>query len=215
MPEKLHLAIAQGAAALLMVMIVSATTALQPPEPRDFSSPNGSFVLDANPDAGIYTIYAANNRATPVWSFRSQTYYWQYLVADDGSAVVGVLDAELPSVQVAVAALTFWNQSGVTQAYSVEALCPNPPRVRAPQRQAFANGTVRWRNAVAMEGPALKLTTARDVRYEFRLSDGAIISRVEPIVTPQRVLLLLGVLVVLGVASFGFHRRRRCSSHPR
>lgn len=207
--DKFLRAIAQGTAALLMAVIVSAATATLPPGRRDFPSPNGSFVLDADPESGVYTIYAASNRATPVWSFRSQYYYWENFVADDGSAVCGVLDAELPRGPLAIAAITFWNQSGATQAYNVDELCPNPPRVWAPKGQRFADGTVRWRDAVALDGNVLKLTTARNVRFAFRLSDGAIISRVEPMVTPQRVLIAVAVLVVvLGLAGYKLHRRR-------
>jgi len=208
--DKFLRGIAQGTAALLMAVIVSAATAMLPPGRRDFPSPNGSFVLDADPESGVYTIYAASNRATPVWSFRSQYYYYEdYFVADDGSAVCGVLDAELPRGPLAIAAITFWNQSGATRAYNVDELCPNPPRVWAPKGQRFAGGTMRWRDAVVLDGTVLKLTTARNVRFGFRLSDGVTISRVEPMVTPQRVLIAVAVLVVvLGLAGYRLHRRR-------
>jgi len=86
------------------VFLVSTSTAragifvpMVPLGRHEVISKNGAFVLDVNPDAERNTIYFADDRTRPLWSFKGvlKTDVKKILLADDGSVVALIGGSEM------------------------------------------------------------------------------------------------------------------------
>ncbi len=148
------------------------------PERRDIFSANRLFVLDADPKTGVNTVYAADDRATPLWSFPGTVWLADALVSNDGTivAVVGwsfVRDDDLP----AEGAVVFRNRDGVFRSYSVSDLCPHPLRTRDIGPGPVGNFWRTWQTGAWSDGERLVVRTTGGLDYVFHLADGTVAVR--------------------------------------
>src|SRR5262245_8637977 len=76
--------------ALLACCSQALATSYAPPKRRDVYCSNRAFVLDVNPETNVHTVYAADHRTKPLWSFSRPVWHYPFLLSDDGSVVATV-----------------------------------------------------------------------------------------------------------------------------
>lgn len=96
-------------------------------KPFDVYSQNGAYVVAANPNTHMLTVYAAQDRNTPLWSFTEIVGQGSVFIANDGRVVVTVVPCFSNEKEFGGAVgVGFWNKTGKFKSYTVSELCPDP-----------------------------------------------------------------------------------------
>jgi hypothetical protein len=182
-----------------------------PPVRHDVFSPNGAFVLDVDPEGKRLTVYAAADRATPLWSFDREVWQESHFLSDDGQ-VVGLVTWRFVQVDELAdgVCVEFWNRTGRFRQYTFAELCPHAGNI------GFEAGPVgdfwrKWYSAVDADGTTLWVRTTDEFEFTFALDDGRMIKR-SRVGQPEWAWWLLLVLVLAagtgGIMLFVSRRRR-------
>jgi hypothetical protein len=188
------------------------------PNPVDIRSPNGAYILTLR-KSGIHTVYSAADKSTPLWSLHRAIFIQPVDLSNDGSTVAiaafsGVSETEFPSA----IAIEFWSKAGMIRSYRVQELCPDP---ETPEKTGWyptgwrAQFPLTWMKHLETDGEFLTLTTSDRNEYQFRLSDGEIISRRNLknlwVVGPTHEILVLGACLVVVLALICWLERKRAA----
>src|SRR4051812_34432358 len=106
-----------GLLCLLTLALTGSTASaysVAPPRRQAVFSPNRAFVLDADPDAKVNTVYSTADRATPLWSFPGVLWVSDVNLSNDGAVVAVVSwpfiqERSLPGD----GAVSFYNRDGL------------------------------------------------------------------------------------------------------
>jgi hypothetical protein len=162
---------------LLLLLPAGEAIAYSPARPtrHDVYSANGAFVLDVDPRAKRLSVYAANNRDKPLWSFDRAVWQETHLLSDDGKvvAVVAWRFVQVSETPDGVC-IEFWNDLGMFKKYTFADVCPHP------RRYWLEPGPVgsfwrTWYSEVEGDGAALRVRTTDEFEYVFAMDDGRIL----------------------------------------
>jgi len=182
-----------------------ATSSWRPPLAKgEFASPNGQFILTANPATGEYVVCATGNRDAPLWSFAGEPGCGNFLVTDDGQTVI---DLTLPAADfrnftnwpVNSPCLRFWGLQGERKVYRLTELCSNTTGVGAT---GILGAWRDWYTEAWQDEEAVTVRTRDGTQYTFSLGDGAIRYQ-EPVWQVQLRKALVWLLVCVGVVVLG------------
>lgn len=175
--------------ALFLLSPAAQATSYAAPERQVVASPKGAFVLDVQPEQERATLYAVQDRKTPLWSFSRSFWQERFFVADDGKTVAVLAWKHVRVFNLEDEALQFYSARGKLRAYRYSDLVAHP----AAQRGIGPIGPFwrEWFDEVESDGKTLHLRTSGPSTYTFAMGTGDI---VEEGFSP-----LGGALWVLGV----------------
>lgn len=179
-----------------------------PPTRHNVHSANGAFVLDVDPGASRLTVYAADNRDKPLWSFDCDVWQENHFLANDGKvvAIVSWRFVQVEHLDDGVC-IEFWNNTGKFKEYSFAEVCPYP------RRYWLEPGPVgsfwrTWYSEAEGNGTNLRVRTTYEFEYVFAMDDGRIFETTR-VGLPWWSWWALLLLSLGGVAVFFVNRRWR------
>ena len=165
----------------LTLLLASESFAFSPARPKkhDLFSENGKYVVDVDPEAKLFTVFAANNRGRPLWSFSRPVQFGSHFLSNDGNSIAIVhwrfVGVDFLDEGVCV---EFWNETGKFVEYRFNKICPYP-------RQFWINvwlvdGPVgedwrTWYTELELNGDTLRVRTTDEFEYSFSMLDGRIV----------------------------------------
>ncbi len=196
--------------ALLLLAPTCKGLAYSPVRPvrHDIFSRSAAFVLDVDPEAERFTVYASDKRDQPLWGFSSGVWQEKHFLSDDGK-VVAIVDwryVQVDSLNDTVC-VEFWNRNGKFREYTYAELCP------APARSYPFEGPVgffwrKWYSEVESTGDTLRVRTTDEFEYIFALDDGRILET-HRIGLPNWAWWAIWIIVGSGIAMLWLRWRRR------
>ena len=162
--------------ALLLCATRASATSYASPVRHDVASRNGAFVLAVDSETEVHVVYAATDRATPLWSFSSSTWHEPMLVSDDGRVVARLpwLFTGLDAIGSGVG-IEFRDASGLFRIQPLSTLCPDPERT--DNRGPIGPDWRTWMRHVEDRGTTFEVTTTCGEFVELRYADGDIVHR--------------------------------------
>src|SRR5262249_27776749 len=130
------------------------------------------FVLDVNPETETHTVYSAQDRTQPLWSFSAPVWQAPFFLSNDGAVVVkpGWRHVQVDDLTQATG-VTFWNRQGKFRTYTLTELCPNPPKTQDVGVGPIGDFWRTWYTDADQDDETFILRTTCDIEYRFRVSD--------------------------------------------
>ena len=142
------------------------------PKRHDVQSWNRMFVLDVDPGAQRLTVFAADKRDKPLWSFKRRVWQEKHFLSNDGKVVAVVTWRFVPADSLGDGVcVEFWDQTGKIREYPFAELCPHPAH-------CFFDGPFLWRewfSEAEGDGATLRVCTTDEYEYVFAMDDGRIL----------------------------------------
>lgn len=165
---------------ILLLLLLPTSDALAfkpaPPKRHDVFSPNGKFVLDVDPNAKQISVFAADKRDQPLWSFKNWAWSGHHL-SNDGK-VVAILHWEFVSVKDLDegVCVTFLNEAGKLKEHRFADLCPHPRRLWM-EPGPVGSFWRKWYTSASDAEDTLTVCTTDEYEYVFAMEDGHILER--------------------------------------
>ena len=96
------------------------------PRSTEVYSPNGQFVLTLDPEHEEQPVYAADDRATPIWTLKQSMWHQGFHLSSDGRVVAVVAWHYVQIDSYGGGAVRFFDANGPLRTHSFEDLCREP-----------------------------------------------------------------------------------------